>query len=135
MGLIKVTNPTPPADDRTTASVNRMKLKELDNAKILKAAEEVKILPFTNRKQTGKTTITFLPIVELVSSVTQDRPLRSGRHAMGSRVDYQSSRCRVPTLRLEWLDEENPCRRSQAEHTDRQSLKVTLMTIEPSSSL
>jgi hypothetical protein len=100
MRLIKVTNPTPPADDRTTASVNRMKLKELDNAKILKAAEEVKILLFTKRKQTGITTITFLPIVELVSSVTQDQPHLFRRHAMGSRVDYQSSRCRVPTFKL-----------------------------------
>uniref|UniRef100_UPI00358F51C3 uncharacterized protein n=1 Tax=Myxine glutinosa TaxID=7769 RepID=UPI00358F51C3 len=77
MGLIKVTSPAPPsADDRTTAGVNRVKLKALDKAKILKAAE-VKILPFTNRKQTGINAITFLPIAELSSSVTQDKPLLS----------------------------------------------------------
>lgn len=77
MGLIKVITPAPPlADDKMTASVNRVKLKALDKAKILKAAE-VKILPFTNRKQTGINTITFLPIVELSSSVTQDQPLLS----------------------------------------------------------
>ena len=46
MGLIKVTSP-PPA-----SIVNRVKLKALDKAKILKVAE-VKILPFTNRKQAG----------------------------------------------------------------------------------
>ena len=59
MGFIKVTNPKPPADDRTTAPVNRMKLKALDKVKILKAAE-VKIIPFANRKQTVITTTTFL---------------------------------------------------------------------------
>jgi len=80
MGLIKVTNPKPPADDRTTAPVNRMKLKALDKAKILKAAE-VKIIPFTNRKQTGITNIKFLLIAELVSSaVIQDSSLREIRY-------------------------------------------------------
>ncbi len=74
MGLIKVTSPAPPsADDQ---SVNRVKLKSLDKAKILKAAE-VKILPFTVRNQTGINTITFLPIAQLSSSVTQDQPLLS----------------------------------------------------------
>lgn len=74
MGLIKVTSLAPPsADDQ---SVNRVKLKSLDKAKILKAAE-VKILPFTVRNQTGINTITFLPIAQLSSSVTQDQPLLS----------------------------------------------------------
>ena len=68
MGLIKVTSPAPASSD--DAIVNRMKLKARDKAKILRAAE-VRILPFTNRKQTGIDTITFLPIAELSSSVTQ----------------------------------------------------------------
>ncbi|KAJ8402846.1 hypothetical protein AAFF_G00361600 [Aldrovandia affinis] len=39
IGLIKVTSPAPPsADDRMTAAVNRVKMKALDKAKILKAA-------------------------------------------------------------------------------------------------
>ena len=74
MGLIKVTSPAPPsADDQ---SVNRVKSKALDKAKILKAAE-VKILPFTVRNHTGINTITFLPIAQLSFSVTQDQPLLS----------------------------------------------------------
>ena len=42
---------------------------------VCKPLQEVKILPFTNRKQTGINTITFLPIAELSSFVTQDQPL------------------------------------------------------------
>ena len=54
-----------------------MKLrKALDKAKILKAAE-VKILSFKNVKQTGISTITFVPIAEFSSSVLQDKPLLS----------------------------------------------------------
>ncbi|CAK6977842.1 Hypothetical predicted protein [Scomber scombrus] len=74
MGLIKVISPAPPsADNRTTVAVNRVKLKALDKAKVLKAAE-VKILPFINRKQTGINSITFLSITELSSSMTRDQP-------------------------------------------------------------
>ena len=77
MGLIKVTSPESHlADDWRSALVNRVKLKALDKAKILKASE-VKILPFKNRKQTGINTIMFLPISELSSSVSQDHPLLS----------------------------------------------------------
>ena len=76
MGLIKVTNPAPPAHEHTTAAVNRVKMKALVKAKILKAAE-VQILPSTNRKQTEIDTITFLPLVELSLSVTQEQPLLS----------------------------------------------------------
>lgn len=77
MGLIKVTSPEPPsADDWISVAVNRVKLKALDKAKILKAAE-VKILPFQNMKQTGINTITFVPIAELSSSVLQEQPLLS----------------------------------------------------------
>ena len=68
MGMIKVTNP---AHERTTAAVNRVKLKAIDKAKILKATE-VKISPFTNRKLTGINTITFLSLAELSFSVTLD---------------------------------------------------------------
>ena len=47
MGLIKVTSPAPSsADDQC---VNRVKLKSLDKAKILKASE-IKILSFTVRQ-------------------------------------------------------------------------------------
>ena len=35
----------------------------------------MKILPFTNRKQIGINSITFLPIIELSSSVTHNQPL------------------------------------------------------------
>ncbi|KAI4803698.1 hypothetical protein KUCAC02_025353 [Chaenocephalus aceratus] len=75
MGWIKVTSPAPSLPDpQTTAAVHRVKLKALDKAKILRGAE-VKILPFTNRTRTGINTITFLPITELSSSVTQDQLL------------------------------------------------------------
>ena len=75
MGWIKVTSPAPPLPDpKTTAAVPRVKLKALDKVKILRGAE-VKILPFTNRKQTGISTIMFLPIAELSSSVAPDQPL------------------------------------------------------------
>ena len=75
MGWIKVTSPAPPLPDpQTTAAVPRVKLKALDKAKILRGAE-VKILPFTSRKQTGINTIMFLPIVELSSSLVHDQPL------------------------------------------------------------
>ena len=77
MGLIKVTPPAPHSgDDRTKTAINRVKLKTLDKAKILKAAE-VKILPFTNRKQTGIDAITFLSIADLASSGAQEQPLLS----------------------------------------------------------
>ena len=59
IGLIKVTSSAPPsADDER---INRVKLKSIDKAKILKASE-VKILSFTVRNQTGINTITFIPI-------------------------------------------------------------------------
>ncbi|KAM6992309.1 uncharacterized protein LKV04_008361 [Tautogolabrus adspersus] len=75
--MIKVTSPAPPlAADQMTAAVNRVKMKALDKAKILKSAE-VKILPFTNRKQTGINSIMFLPIAELSTSMTQNQPLLS----------------------------------------------------------
>ena len=77
MGLIKVTSPAPHSgDDRTKTAINRVKLKTLDKAKILKVAE-VKILPFTNRKQTGIDAITFLSIADLASSAAQEQPLLS----------------------------------------------------------
>ena len=56
IGMIKVTIS---AYKRTTAAANIDNMKAIDKAKILKATE-VKILPFTNRKQTGINTITFL---------------------------------------------------------------------------
>ncbi|KAI4802446.1 hypothetical protein KUCAC02_020282 [Chaenocephalus aceratus] len=75
MGWIKVTSPAPSLPDpQTAAAVHRVKLKALNKAKILRGAE-VKILPFTNRTRTGINTITFLPITELASSVTQDQLL------------------------------------------------------------
>ena len=74
MGWIKVTSLAPPLPDpQTTAAVPRVKLKALDKAKVLRGAE-VKILPFTNKKQAGINTITFLPIAEL-SSLAHDQPL------------------------------------------------------------
>ncbi|CAB4039508.1 Hypothetical predicted protein [Paramuricea clavata] len=77
MSLIKVTSPAPHSgDDRTKTAINRVKLKTLDKAKILKAAE-VKILPFTIRKQTGIDAITFLSIADLASSVAQEQSLLS----------------------------------------------------------
>jgi len=75
MGWIKVTSPAPPLpDSQTTAAVPRVKLKALDKAKILRGAE-VKIFPFTNRKQTGINTFMLLPIAELSSSLAHDQPL------------------------------------------------------------
>ena len=50
---LKVTSPAPTPDPQTTAAVHRVKLKELDKVEILKRAE-VKILPFTNRKNRKK---------------------------------------------------------------------------------
>ena len=74
MGWIKVTSPAPPLPDpQTTAAVPRLKLKSFDKVNILRRAE-VKILPLTNRKQTGINTIMFLPIAELFS-VARDQPL------------------------------------------------------------
>ena len=74
MGLIKVTSSAPPsADDER---INRVKLKSIDKAKILKASE-VKILSFTVRNQAGINTITFIPIAQLSSLITQDKPLLS----------------------------------------------------------
>ncbi|KAE8291497.1 hypothetical protein D5F01_LYC11105 [Larimichthys crocea] len=72
-----------------TAAINRVKLKALDKAKILKGAE-VKILPFTNRKQTGINTITFLPIAEL-PSFEQDQPLLTPAIHSGQQDDAKQS--------------------------------------------
>ena len=69
MGFIEVTSAaSPSADDH---SVERVKLKPLDKAKILKACD-VQILPFTTRHQTRIETITFIPIADLVTSIAQD---------------------------------------------------------------
>lgn len=73
MGLIEVISPAPPsAQDPATASFSKMKMQATDKARILKAAD-VKILPFTNRKQTGINSITFLLIAELSSTVTEQQ--------------------------------------------------------------
>jgi len=75
VGWIKVTSPAPPLPDpQITAAVPRVKLKAIDKAKILRGAA-VKILPFTNRKQTGINSITFLPIAESSSCLAHDQPL------------------------------------------------------------
>ena len=75
MGWIKVTSSASPLSHlQTTTAVQKVKLKALDKAKTLKRAE-VKILPFTNRKQIGINSITFLPITEISSSVTHNEPL------------------------------------------------------------
>ncbi|XP_061840899.1 uncharacterized protein [Nerophis lumbriciformis] len=75
MGWIKVISPAPPLPDpRTTAAVQRVKLKALAKAKLLKQAE-VNILPFMNMKQKGINSITFLPIDELSSSLIHSQPL------------------------------------------------------------
>uniref|UniRef100_UPI00358FA915 uncharacterized protein n=1 Tax=Myxine glutinosa TaxID=7769 RepID=UPI00358FA915 len=75
MGWIEVTSPAPPLPDpQTTAALPRVKLKALDKAKILRGTE-VKIIPFTNRKQIGTNAIMFLPLAELSSSLAHDQPL------------------------------------------------------------
>ena len=75
MGLIKVTSPTLTlSDPQGTEVVHRLQMKAHDKFKILKKAE-VKILPFSNRKNSGLNTITFVPIDELSTSMMQDKPL------------------------------------------------------------
>ena len=61
------------SDPQTTAAVPRVKLKAPDKAKILRGAE-VKIIPFTNRKEIGTNAIMFLPLDELFSSLAHDQP-------------------------------------------------------------
>ena len=74
LGFIEVISAASPfADDH---SVERVKLKPLDKAKILKACE-VQILPFTTRHHTGIETITFIPIADIVTSIAQDKLLLS----------------------------------------------------------
>ena len=110
MGLIKVTSPTLTlSDPRGTEVVHRLQMKAHDKFKILKKAE-VKILPFSNRKNSGLNTITFVPIDELSTSMMQDQPLLTSGDTLGSRVANQSSGLSVHTRQLEWLDEEHPCR-------------------------
>ena len=59
IGLIKVTSPEQPsANDWRSEPSKRLKLKALNKAKILKATE-VKIVPFKNRKDTGRTPLCF----------------------------------------------------------------------------
>lgn len=60
-----------------------MKLDILDKARILTAAE-VNMLPFRNREQAEIDVIRFLPIAELLSFLTHDKPLLlpSGRHTL-----------------------------------------------------
>jgi len=75
VGWIKVTSPASPfSDQQITGAVPGVKFKAFDKTMILRGAE-VKILPFTNRKQAGINTITFLPIAELSSSLAYDQPL------------------------------------------------------------
>lgn len=65
MGFIKVTSAVSPSADNY--SVERVRMKSHDKAKILKASE-VQILPFTTRHQTVIETITFIPIADLFTS-------------------------------------------------------------------
>ena len=71
MGLIKVTSPAPPLTE--DPSFSRVRLKPNDKAMILQAAE-VRIVPFTVKSDQGMTNITFLPIDQLSSSITQGKP-------------------------------------------------------------
>ena len=64
-----------------------VKLKALDKVKTLRGAE-VKILPFTNKKQTGINAIMFLPIAELSYFLAHDQPLLT----LGSGMGDQSPR-------------------------------------------
>ena len=64
-----------------------VKLKALDKVKTLTGAE-VKILPFTNKKQTGINTIMFLPIAKLSYFLAHDQSLLT----LGSEVGDQSPR-------------------------------------------
>ena len=82
MGLIKVTSLPPASSD--DAIVNRVKLKALDKAKILKAAE-VKILP-GNRQEYIPSSFFLLLSSILFCDATSTAPL-SG---LGSRVGDQS---------------------------------------------
>ena len=68
-------SPAPPLPaSQLIAEVPRDKLRALDKSKILRGTE-MKIYPFTNRKQIGINTITFLPIAGLSSSLANDQPL------------------------------------------------------------
>jgi hypothetical protein len=135
MGWIKVTSPAPPMPDpQTTAAVRRVKLNALDKAKILRGAE-VKTLPFTNRKQTGINTITFLPIAELSSSLAHDQPLltpgdtlwAAGWVIKAQDPEFQHSNWNG------WMKRIHADDAKQSTQIDfLQSLKATLMTSTPS---
>ena len=99
---LKVTSPAPTPDPQTTAAVHRVKLKELK----LRSWSEVKILPFTNRKQIGINSIAFIPIAELSSSVTHNQELLT-LWAAGWVIKAQDL---TSHIQLEWLDDEYPCR-------------------------
>ena len=75
MDWIKVTSPaTPLSDPLTSAAIPRVQLKALDKAKILRGAE-LKIIPFTNRKEIGTNAIMFLPLAQLSSPLAHYQPL------------------------------------------------------------
>ena len=75
LGWIKVTSPASSLPDpQTTAAVPRLKLKSFDKGKILRGGE-VKIIPFTIRKEIGTNAIMFLSLAELSSSLAHDQPL------------------------------------------------------------
>jgi len=74
MGFVKVTSTASPSADGHI--VERVKLKPLDKAKVLKACE-VQILLFTSRHQKGIETIMFIPIADLVTAMAKDKPLLS----------------------------------------------------------
>ncbi len=86
MGFIKVKSTTtlPFTEDNM---VERVKLKSLDSAKILKASE-IQILPFAYH-QTRIETATFIPIQNLVTSIAQEIQYFLQGYALGSRLDHQ----------------------------------------------
>ena len=138
LGWIKITSLAPPLPDpQTIAVVPRVKLKALDKTMILRGAE-VKILPFTNRKQTGINSITFLPITELSYSLAHDRALATPGDTLWAarwviKPGILSSY--TPTGMAGWRESMQMMPSSAHKSTSSQSLKVTIITSTPSSPL
>ena len=63
----------------------------------LRSWSEVKILPFTNRKQIGINSIKFLPIAELSSSVTHNQELLTPVIHSGQQDGWSKPRIWLPT--------------------------------------
>jgi len=138
MGWIKVTCPAPPMssspDNRSCPTEWRWR-----HSTKPRSWEQLKILPFANRKQREiNIIITIMFIPWLSSSLAHDQPLHTPGDALwtaGWVIKAQDPESHTPTGMAGWRESMQMMPSKAHRSTSSQPLKVTLMTLTPFSPL